>query len=327
VDEIVAAVRALAPEVLVVPSLATVAWMESRFRKPLDAELSSVVAVVAEHDMGIRLRTRIPCISASWIDRAGRIGRTSSHDPRAIELESSTVLLELLGRPDAAIEARETRRTDAILPEQAMVGEIYELVVTSALGCLRLCTEEHVRVIGMSAPADPAGVPIPRVLRVPPPPGAVALEGVTLAGSWLTASVRQAFHPEDPALICADVGPDPDAVSRPGVVSTQIRRDPFAETELAQSRLSPRSRRKSRGLVLRVETQGRGGPRFAATISARVDADLRDRSQAYAFLRGDGQLLAPRVVESRSGDALARREQRLIALRGAVEVPVVRVTS
>ena len=40
-------------------------------------------------------------------------------------------------------------------------------------------------------------------------PDDVRLEGVTLAGSWLTAAVRQAFRPEDPALVAAEIGPDP----------------------------------------------------------------------------------------------------------------------
>jgi hypothetical protein len=129
----------------------------------------------------------------------------------AFTLAVGSQVIELLPhqQSDDGLRAFEA---ETIAPAQAILGRHYELVVSSPLGCLRLRTDEHVQVVGFDPPTSLVPTPRPRVIRLRPPPQEVALEGISMVGVWLTAAVRQAFRPEDPALVAATIGPDPGAI-------------------------------------------------------------------------------------------------------------------
>lgn len=330
-EQLIAELRRFRPEALVVPSLATCGWLESLLRGPLERQLPGLRQLFAEYDLDERVRSRLPVLNAGWLHAAGRVGLPARRGPaRGLLLATRSTLIELVPHGDPEIDPRARAQESTVLPERAVLGERYEVVLSSPLGFLRLRTGLHVRVVGFAAPesiSSDAGdsLPRPRVVRLHPPPSDAALEGVTLAGAWLTASVRQAFLPEDPALVAADIAADPDAVD----VSARASRtglDPFVDTELGASRAGSRHKGpKPRALVIRLEVQGHAAPGFPMRIAERVDQALRRRSAAYEWLRGRDELWEPRIVIARPGTARSERERQLRALWGPVARPVVRM--
>lgn len=323
--------RRFRPDTLVVPSLATCSALEAQLRGPIERGLDSLRWVFAEADLEQRLRSRVPVINAGWLDVAGRIGLPTRRSPwQGFSLATRSLLIELLPHGDPEIDPRhrvESRAT--VLPENAVLGERYELVLSSPLGFLRLRSGLHVRAVGFVPP--PAGsedtLPRTRVLRLPPPPADVKLEGVTLAGAWLTASVRQAFNREDPALVAGEImsgaGKPAEAARERGA---RGRLDTFAETELGASRAGIRDQGpKPRALWVRVEVQGQTDAAFAPRLAKRIDTDLRSRSAAYDWLRERGELDEVRVLVAEPGTARRAREQRIRSLVGPVERPTLRV--
>lgn len=282
------------PAVLVSPSAAAFARLEEPVRGPLEQGLAGLRLLLASFDLRLRLRSRAPLASAGWIEpRAGRIGLPSLRPPaRGFTLALASAIVELL--PPAADKRRAGERA-TVWPEHAIVGERYELVVSSALGCLRLCTGEVVRVVGFDPPTALVPFPRPRVVRLPAPDPTVALAGLSLAGDELAAAVRAAFRPEDPALVAATIGPDPQSMAEE-TGSEAPREDPFADTELGGLAMSgPRRRLMPTGLRVQVEVQGVARADFRARLARRIDEDLGQRNPAYAHLREQRALRAPRI--------------------------------
>jgi hypothetical protein len=331
-ERLLADLRRFRPEALVVPSLATCGWLEGLLRGPLERRIPGLRWLFAEYDLDERIRSRLPLLHAGWLHAGGRVGLPARRGPaRGLLLATGSTLIELLPHGDPEIDPRARTIENTVLPERAVLGERYELVLSSPLGFLRLRTGLHVRVVGFAAPIEPqAGevadsLPRPRVVRLHPPPADAALEGITLAGAWLTASVRQVFLPEDPALVAADIAADPDALDASGRAS-RTGLDPFADTELGASRAGGRRKGpKPRALVIRLEVQGHAAPEFPMRISGRIDEALRRRSAAYDWLRGRDELWEPRIVIARPGTARTERERRLRALWGPVARPVVKM--
>ncbi len=330
-EGLLADLRRFRPNALAVPSLATCGWLEGLLRGPLERRLPGLRWLLAEYDLDERIRSRLPVLHAGWLHAAGRVGVPARRGPaRGLLLATRSTLIELLPHGDPEIDPRSRTTESTVLPERAVLGERYEVVLSSPLGFLRLRTGLHVRVVGFAAPiatGTSAGdsLPRPRVVRLHPPPADAALEGVTLAGAWLTASVRQAFLPEDPALVAADIAADPDALDVSGRAS-RTGLDPFADTELGASRAGSRRKGpKPRALVIRLEVQGQSTPGFPMQIADRVDQALRRRCPAYDWLRGRDELWEPRVVIARPGTARSERERRLRSLSGPVARPVVRM--
>lgn len=329
--ETLARIHGFRPDALAMPSLATCAWLEGHLRTPLERRFTTLRWLFAECDLSVRVRSRLPVLNAGWLHPSGRVGLPSRYSPRSgFELATRSALVELLPHGDPELDPRAGPGEGTVLPEAAILGERYELVLSSALGFLRLRSDLHVRVVGFSAPATRPGgarpLPVPRVVRLPPPPPDVALEGVTMAGAWLTAAVRQAFLPEDPALVAAEIAADPNAFD-PDARNSRMGLDPFADTELGASRAGARrGGPKPRSIVIRLEVQGQSVANFPTAVSTRVDADLRRRSAAYAWLRDRDELWEPRVVIARGGTARSGREDRIRSLWGPVARPVVRVT-
>ena len=326
-EALLAAIEAAAPTILAAPSVFTLGWLEGLWGAPLDRALPSLRVLLAGHDLGRRVRARVPVESAGWIHRSGRLGLPSPRPPaRAFTLAVGSQVIELL--PHRAVDEAGERifAAETVLPEEAIVSQHYEVVVSSALGYLRLRTEEHVQVVGFDPPTALAPWPRPRVIRLRPPPQAAALEGVSLAGVWLTAAVRQAFRPEDPALVAATVGPDPGALGPSGRRGGAAA-DPFAETELGGApRAGARARPLlPRRLLVQVEVQGLGRVDLAERLGRAIDDDLRRRSAAYDHLRGRRELDGPRVAIVAAGSFRGAQERRIRSLRGRVGVPEVRV--
>jgi hypothetical protein len=332
-DRLITELRRFRPDALAVPSLATCAWLEGLVHGPLERRFAGLRWLLAEYDLDQRIRSRLPLLNAGWLHAAGRIGVPAWRGPaRGLLLATRSTLIELLPHGDPELDPRARATEGTVLPERAVLGERYEVVVSSPLGFLRLRTGLHVRVVGFAAPRDlgvgDAGdsLPRPRVIRLHTPPADAALEGVTLAGAWMTASVRQAFLPEDPALVAADIAADPDALDASGRAS-RTGLDPFVDTELGASRAGSRRKGpKPRALVIRLEVQGQTTPGFTMQIADRVDLALRRRCAAYEWLRGRDELWEPRVVIARAGTARSERERRLRALWGPVGRPVVRMS-
>lgn len=330
-ERLLADLRRFRPEALAVPSLATCGWLESLVRGPLERRFPGLRWLLAEYDLDERIRSRLPVLNAGWLHAAGRVGLPARRGPaRGLLLATRSTLIELLPHGDPEIDPRSRATESTVLPERAVLGERYEVVLSSPLGFLRLRTGLHIRVVGFAAPELVSGdagdsLPRPRVVRLHPPPADAALEGVTLAGAWLTASVRQVFLPEDPALVAADIAADPDALDASGRAS-RTGLDPFTDTELGASRAGSRRKGpKPRALVIRLEVQGHAAPDFPMRIAERVDQALRRRSAAYDWLRERDELWEPRIVIARSGTARSERERRLRSLWGPVARPVVRM--
>ncbi|HFE45900.1 MAG TPA: hypothetical protein ENJ18_10495, partial [Nannocystis exedens] len=324
------------PTILALPSAFTVTCLERHVRRPLDRALPSLALLLASHDLSHRARAGLAIESAGWIHRSGRLGLPSLRPPsRCFTLALGSQLIELLPHRELDHEGQRVLDEQTILPEQAIVGMRYELVVSSPLGCLRLRTDDHVEVVGFEPPTELAAFPRPRVVRLRPPAARVVLEGISLPGSWLTAAVRQAFRPEDPALLAATVGPDPsalEALSRGikvrGAKTRPVRGhgEHFVDTELGASRSDMRIRpQMPRRLLVQVELQGLGRPQFARRLAKAIDDDLRRRSPAYEHLRSARELWRPQVAIVDPGSFAGAQERRILSLRGRVGVPVVRV--
>ena len=326
-------IAACEPTILAVPSAFTITRLEREARRPLDRALPSLALLLASHDLRQRARASLAVESAGWIHRSGRLGLPSPRAPsRSFTLAVGSQLIELLPHRELDHEGQRVLEEQTILPEHATLGMRYELVVTSPLGCLRLRTDDHVEVVSFDPPTALAPFPRPRVVRLRPPAARVPLEGVSLPGAWLTAAVRQAFRPEEPALLAATVGPDPSAVGHEARRSSTSktrgagRGDPFADTELGAARSGvPTRPLMPRRLLVQVEVQGLGRSALPRRLSDAVDQDLRRRSAAYEHLRSAGELLRPHVVIVDPGSFAGAQERRILSLRGRVGTPVVRV--
>lgn len=323
------------PELMVVPSVLTLRWLETVHRGPLERRIRGLRMVLAEHDHAQAVRSRMKVFTAGWIHRSGRLGLPTLRPPdRALTLAVGSQIIELLPYGNPEEDARRVYADETVLPEHAIVGQRYELVVSSPQGFLRLRTEEHVRVVGFDAPSEHAPFARPRVVRLAPAPPDVALEGCTVGGAWLTASLRQAFHREDPALVAAEIGADPRSVPR-GLAHSQTATsmrlpDVFQDTELgglARTGSIRVRRHRPRALLVKVEVQGYVAPELTGSLSERIDLSLRRRSPAYAYLRQSDDLQAPRVMVMPTGTRRAEEDRRIRDLVGRVWVPEVRVVS
>lgn len=325
--------EAFEPELLVVPSVLTVGALESVYRAPLERRLPKLELILAEHDLRRTRRTRIPIKSAGWIEAPGRFAVPATRGAdHSVTLAVGTCLIELLPYSNPEEDGQRLYARQTTLPEDAVMGQRYELVVSSPHGFLRLRTGEHIRVVGFDMPYEPAEFPRPRVLRLPPAPADVRLEGCTVSGAWLSASIRQALHREDPALVFAEVGPDPLSIPTMGAsLRTGSARLPeaFDDTELAwltrtgSHRLGKRKR--PRGLLLRIEVQGYVVPELVSKLSERIDANLQLRSPAYEHLRTRDELDPPRVMVVPAGTRGRDEQRRVEALGGVVRHPDVRI--
>lgn len=325
--------ESFAPDLLIVPSAMTCRYLESVHRAPLESRLDKLRLILAEHDLKRPVRTRIPLRSAGWLSHGGRIGLPSAREPsNAFTLAIASQIIELLPYSNPEEDARRVYARHAVLPEDAVVGQRYELVVTAPVGLVRLRTNEHVVVVGFDAPSELAPFPRPRVVRLTPAPGDVQLEGCTVAGAWLAAAIRQALNREDPALVQAEIGPDPHSVPTEGggQRSATLRwSETFADTEYGSMGRAPGGARKRRprGLLVRIELQGFVDPKLALTLSRRIDDSLRHGSPAYAHLRSREELLAPRVTVLESGARKREQDMRVQRLGGRVWTPEVRVVA
>lgn len=330
-EALLEAIAGHAPAILTLPSVYTLSWLEGAARGPIERALPHLRLLLAGHDLSRRPRTRVRLESAGWIHRSGRLGIPSPRAPaRAFTLAVGSQLVELLPHREPGAEGERVLESATILPEEAILGQRYELVVTSPVGCLRLRTDDHVEIVGFDPPTALAPFPRPRVVRLRPPPQRVALEGIALPGAWLTAAVRQAFRPEEPALIAATIGPDPSAVDpgpSPAERAGASAGDPFADTELGGAGRSGLRTRPlmPRRLLVQVELQGLGRRELQRGLATRIDDDLRRRSPAYDHLRRRRELAPPLVSIVDPGSFQAAQERRIASLRGRVGVPVVRV--
>lgn len=325
--------EAFEPDVLVAPSVLTVCALEAVHRQPLERRLPKLRMILAEHDLRRARRTRLPVRSAGWIEAPGRFAVPSARGAdHSVTLAVGTCLIELLAYSNPEEDGERVYARQTTLPEDAVMGQRYELVVSSPHGFLRLRTGEHVRVVGFDMPYAPAEFPRPRVLRLPPAPADVRLEGCTVSGAWLSASIRQALHREDPALVFAEIGPDPLSIPAIGAsLRTGSARLPeaFDDTELGwltrtgTHRMGKRKR--PRGLLLRIEVQGYVSPDLVGKLSVRIDDNLQLRSPAYAHLRRRGELDPPRVMVVPAGTRGRDEQRRVEALGGVVRHPDVRV--
>lgn len=334
-ESVMTKLETIDPDVLVVPSALTVRHLEQVHRTPLERKLQSLRIVLCEHDMRRPIRSRVRLGSAGWIHRSGRIGLATVRPPRdSFVLAMGSQIIELLPYSNPEEDGRRVYAKKTILPENAVLGQRYELVVTSPLGFLRMRTVEHVKVVGFDAPSHIAPYPRPRVVRLAPAPPDVKLEGCTVSGAWLTASIRQALHREDPALVAAEIGADPLSIpssvtaSRTGSLRLP---DVFRETELAWAVRTgvhkTTRRRRPRGLLFKVELQGYVHPHLSRKLAERIDANLRRRSEAYAYLRERDELTGPRVFVVPAGTRVTEEHRRIQELLGGVWVPEVRVTT
>jgi hypothetical protein len=320
------------PELLVVPSALTCLVLESVHRSPLERRLRTLRLILAEHDIRRSIRSRVPVRAAGWTHAAGRLGVATLRPPRnAITLAQGTTIIELLAYSNPEEDGRRVYADTTVLPEQAILGQRYEIVISSAQGFMRMRSGEHVKVVGFDMPSTVAPFPRARIVRLAPAPADVRLEGCTVAGAWLTASVRQALSREDPALVFAEIGPDPLSLpSGAAAMRTGSARlpDAFKDTELgwlAKTGAHRVVRKRPRGLLVRIEMQGYVGPELAPKLSDRIDANLRLRSPAYAHLRESDDLSPPRVLVARAGTRGRDEDRRVFALAGKVRFEDVRV--
>ncbi len=325
--------QAFEPDLLVVPSVLTVCELESVHRAPLERRLPHLELILAEHDLRRTRRTRIPIRSAGWIEAPGRFAVPSARGAdHSVTLAVGTSLIELLSYSNPEEDGQRVYQRQTTMPEDAVMGQRYELVVSSPHGFLRLRTGEHVRVVGFDMPYGPADFPRPRVLRLPPAPADVRLEGCTVSGAWLSASIRQALHREDPALVFAEIGPDPLSIPSIGAsLRTGSARLPeaFDDTELGWlTRTGTHrsgKRKRPRGLLLRIEVQGYVSSELVGKLSVRIDDNLQLRSPAYAHLRKRDELDPPRVMVVPAGTRGRDEQRRVEALGGVVRHPDVRI--
>lgn len=320
------------PDVLIVPSAMTCAWLEAVDRRPLERTLRALRLVLAEHDVAGQIRSAVPLRAAGWIGRSGRLALPSLRGPRrAVVLAMGSQVIELLPYSNPEEDGRRVYAERTILPEEAVVGMRYELVVSSALGYIRMRTDEHVRVVGFDPPSEHFDGPRPRMVRLAPAPMDVRLEGCTVAGAWLTACIRQSLLREDPALVGAEVGPDPQSMPRGAAAfhtGSMALPSAFKETELAwlaKTGAHKVERKLPRGLLVRVELQGYVTREMPQMLSDRIDASLQRRSPAYAYLREREELRPPRVIVLKTGTRRSEEDRRIRELLGPVRVPDTRV--
>lgn len=322
--------RSFDPDLLVAPSVLVTRWLERSQRITLRRQLPSLRAVLCEHDLSHAARTDTPVLGVGWFLRGLRCGLPTLHAPDdSTTLAVGSQLIELLPYTNPEDDGRRVYAEQTILPEAAFLGHRYEVVVSSALGMLRLRTEQHVRVVGFDPPTAAAPFPRTRVVRLSTPPADVALEGCTVAGAWLTASVRQALAREDPALVAAEIGADPQSLGvHVGASPSSARMgDGLSDTEFGELSLrgAGASQGRPRGLLCRIELQGLVRPDLSRRLATRIDDNLRLRSPAYAYLRERGELDPPRVIVVPAGTAASERQRRITELSGGVWLPDVRV--
>ncbi|MFY0538033.1 hypothetical protein [Nannocystis pusilla] len=148
---------AFEPGLLVSPSAAAFACLEEQVRGPLERRLPRLRLLLASFDVRLRLRARRAAL--------GRVDRPARRPARpAVAAPAGPRLHPRARQRDrrAAAPGDDRRGSDeaaALWPEHAIVGERYELVVSSGTGCLRLRTGEFVRVVGFDPPT--ALVPFP----------------------------------------------------------------------------------------------------------------------------------------------------------------------
>lgn len=328
--EVLRELEALQPDVLVVPSLATCRALEAVRRLPLEATLSRLKLVLTEFDAGVAIRSRVCVRHAGWYGQGGRLAVASVRRPYdSAVLAVHSQIIELLPYSNPVEDARRVYASQPILPEHAEMDQRYELVVTSA-AMLRMRTGDHVTVVGFDPPLPGEQQPRPRVRRLPPPPDDLRLYGCTVAGAWLTASVRQCLQREDPALVDAEIGLDPRARAR------RLRRlrlryrsvpspDYFVDTEAEALANVELESQRPRGLLLRIELHGHVQNRLLGQLATRLDRSLRRRSPAYDHLRAQKELRPPRVLMTSAGTAFAKEQERIAGLDGPVQLPIVRV--
>lgn len=351
--ECLALMQAAEPDALVAPSLASVAWLESHGRARIEALVPSLKMLFAQHDLDEAVRSRLPVVPQGLSHPAGRLTlpvRAHGEEAASGRIAWSSCLIELLREDEstrhvmrpatAGARRREDRRAvgpgagaraplashGPVLPEHAVLGERYELVLSSATGFLRMRSGIYGRLVGFEVVRDATRlVPVPTLIPLPPPPDEFALEGVRMPGATLTAALRQAFDREDPALVAAEIGgalrPDPglDLSARSPTDSGF-----FGATELGSLDLARRGRRPL-GLELRVEVQGTSRGDFAARLAARYDSILRRRSAAYDYLRTRRELFEPTVLIVAGGTERRARSRRASNFRGTVARPQIRV--
>jgi hypothetical protein len=320
------AMREAQADALIAPSLASVAWFESHGRARLEALVPTLRSIFVQHDLDEAVRTRLPVFSRGLVHPAGRLTLPcppGADEPHSSRVAWSSCLIELL-RED---ESGPGKACEPVLPEHAVLGERYELVLSSGTGFLRMRSGLYCRLVGFEVLRDANRlVPVPVLVPLPPPPAEFALEGVRLEGAALTAALRQAFEREDPALVAAEIGgaarPDATDLASRSPVDSGF----FGATELGA--LGPaRAGRRPLGLELRVEVQGRSRADFAGRLAARFDAILRRRSPAYDYLRTRRELFEPLVLIVAGGSERRARQDRASRFRGTVARQQIRVAN
>lgn len=324
------ALTEFAPDTLVVSSLALCRSLERLGRCQLERLAPSLKVILTEHDFEVGLRTRASVLNLGWIERAGRVAIPSAHGPRsAMSLTGRDLIVELLPWTDPDKDGRSQPSDATVLPEHAVLGARYEVVLSAPTGMLRRRSGAHIRVIGFEPPSQADPGLRPRFVRRLPPPADLRVEGTTLAGARLTAAVRQAFQPEDPALVSAWISvrhSDRSSVTAHESDGRDLTSATFFEdTELGRPVPGPRLGRRADTVTVRVEVQGVAPPRLPRDLSYRVDRDLRRRSAPYAHLRDGGVLQAPEVRICAPGTTQAEQIERELALDGPVRGAAIRV--
>lgn len=319
----------LAPDTLVVSSLALCRSLERLGRCQLERLVPSLRVILAEHDLETRLRTRAPVLNLGWIERAGRVATPSLRAPRsAMSLSGRELIVEFLPWTDPDKDGRSQPGEATVLPENAVLGARYEVVLSAPSGMLRRRSGAHIRVIGFDPPSRADAALRPRFVRRLPPPTDLRVEGTTLAGARLTAAVRQAFQPEDPALVGAWVSvrrAEKSKVAEQRSAQRVGAGEIFDDTELGRPTRGSRAGRRADTVTVRMEVQGVPPARLPRELSSRIDRDLRRRSAPYAHLRDNGVLHLPEVRICPSGTTQAEQIERELALDGPVRGAVIRV--
>jgi hypothetical protein len=271
----------------------------------------------------------VPVLNLGWIERSGRVAVPSLQAPRsAMTLAGRELIVEFLPWTDPDKDGRSQPGEVTVLPEHAVLGARYEVVLSAPSGMLRRRTGAHIRVIGFEPPSSTDAALRPRFVRRLPPPADLRVEGTTLAGARLTAAVRQAFQPEDPALVGAWISvrhADKPNLSKDGSRRQQTAGQVFEDTELGRAATTRRVGRRADTVTVRMEVQGVAQPRLPRELSARIDRDLRRRSAPYAHLRDNGVLYSPEVRICPSETTQHEQIERELALDGPVRGAVIRV--
>ncbi|MGB1699040.1 MAG: hypothetical protein ACPHRO_03730, partial [Nannocystaceae bacterium] len=122
----------VAPDTLLVSSLSLCRSLERLGRGHLERIAPSLRMILAEHDFEVPLRTRLPVLNLGWIERAGRVARPASVGPRsAMSLTGHALILELLPWTDPDKDGRSQPGEATVLPEHALLGGRYEVVMSA----------------------------------------------------------------------------------------------------------------------------------------------------------------------------------------------------